>query len=399
MFLTNILKFHINSANDLQQIGCYLRSNKYNQMKTIFLLLFTGLVLSTYAQDFKPYKVKSGKITYENLEYSTVSGYSYKNGVETGYSKQVPYVAEQTIFYWDEFGDVAFEEIYQVSSFRGKLLPEKVKIAERLWVDEHRYYFDLEKNKVNDDPYYLRIECRERFQYYQIMDSWVETLYMGAEKSGIQDILGKQADYYNIDESDDLYVWKGLVLKDESFATTPKGERLYPHRTKIAVEVDTVSVVNPELFNPIWLKREKLYHSLDENKIVELFDGRQEVLKQADTMKGIELQKNDIVLFVTSKLTIGKMQILSIEEQQLYIKYHLYSYNEVLHWKDLFEIKNNTALNIDSPFVKNVVSEDLDFKWHITDKVRLFPQNNISVFLLKPSRSKTLEIPKFRRKN
>lgn len=367
-------------------------------MKLFIPLILLMLAISVKAQDFKPYKVKSGKITYENLKYSTVSGYSNNNGVETSYSKQVPYVAEQVVYYWDEFGDVAFEEIYQVSSFGGKLLPEKVKIAERLWVDEHRYYFDLEKNKVSDDPYYLRIECRENFQYYQIMDSWVETLYMGAEKSGTQDILGKQADYYSIDESNDLYAWKGLVLKDESFATTPKGERLYPDRTKIAVEVDTFSVVNPEHFNPIWLKREKLYNSLDEDKIVELFDGRQEVLEQADNVKGIELQKNDIVLFVTSKLTIGKMQILAIEEQQLNIKYYLYSYNQVVDGKDLFEIENNTALNIDSPFVKNVVSEDLDFKWHITDKVWLFPQNNISVFLLKPSRTTTLEIPKFRRK-
>lgn len=363
----------------------------------LILLIFT---ISVQAQDFKPYKVKSGKITYENLEYSTVSGYSYKNGVETGYSKQVPYVAEQTVFYWDEFGDVAFEEIYQVSNFGGKLLPEKVKIAERLWIDEHRYYFNFKKNKVSDDPYHLRIKCRENFQYYQIKDSWIETLYMGAEKSGTQDILGKQADYYSIDEFQDLYAWKGLVLKDESFATTPKGERLYPDRTKIAVEIDTVSVVNPELFNPIWLKREKLYNSLDENKIVELLDGRQEVLEQADNVKGVELQKNDIVLFVTSKLTIGKMQILSIEEQkQLYIKYDLYSYNQVFDGKNSFIIKNNTALNIDSPFVKNVVSEDLDFKWNITDKVRLFPQNNISVFLLKPSRTKTLEIKNYSRKN
>ena len=76
------------------------------------LLIFT---VSTQAQDFKPYAVKSGKIIYENLRYSTVSGFSSVNGVETGYCRQVPYAAEQVIYYWDEFGDIAFEETYSVS--------------------------------------------------------------------------------------------------------------------------------------------------------------------------------------------------------------------------------------------------------------------------------------------
>ena len=113
------------------------------------------------AQEFKPYKVKSGKISYEKLKYSTVSGFSIKDGVETSYSKQVPHVAEQVNYYWDEYGDLAFEETYQVSKFGGELLLEKVKIAEQLWIDEHRYYFNIEENKVSDDPYHLRIKCKE----------------------------------------------------------------------------------------------------------------------------------------------------------------------------------------------------------------------------------------------
>jgi hypothetical protein len=83
--------------------------------------------------------------------------------METSFSEQVPYVAEQVIYYWGEFGNIAFEEIYQVSAFGGKPLPEKIKIAERLWTGDHRYYFNIEENKVSDDPYYLRIKCRENF--------------------------------------------------------------------------------------------------------------------------------------------------------------------------------------------------------------------------------------------
>ena len=364
-------------------------------MKKIIQYCFLAIVVSIQAQDFKPYKVKSGKIMYERLKYSTHSGFSSINGVETSYSKQVPYVAEQVIYYWDEFGDIAFEEIYQVSKFGGKLLPEKMKIAERLWIDEHRYYFNIEKNKVSDDPYYLRIKCRNHFQYYQIKDSWIETLYMGAEASGTKEILGKEAAYYKIG-SNDLYSWKGLVLKSENFVTRVNGERLYPNRTKTAIEIDTLTVINQELFNPVWLKREKLYNSLDENKIVELLDGRQEVLEQADHIKGIQLQKNDILLFVTTKQTIGKMQVLAIDKNnQLIVKYSLYGYNTIIDWGNPFRIKNNTVVNIDYLHVKNVADEELDFKWSVTNKATLFPQNAVSLFLLNPSRTKTLEIKKF----
>ena len=365
----------------------------------LFLLLIATVVIQ--AQEFKPYKVESGKITYEKLKYSTHSVYKYVNGVETGFSEQVPYVAEQVIYYWDEFGDVAFEETYQVSKFGGKLLPEKVKTSERLWIGEHRYYFNLEKNKVSDDPYYLRIKCKENFQYYQIKDSWIETLYMGTEKSGTKQLLGKETDYYRIDNYHDLYAWKGLVLKDESFSTSgSNGPRSGINRAKVAVEIDTLSIIDNKLFNPIWLKREKLYNSLDENKIVELLDGRQEILEQADNIEGIQLQKNDILLFVTSKLTIGKMQVLTIDKNnQLIIKYSLYNNNEIIDWGNPFKIKNNTVVNIDSPHTQNGAVNESDFKWSVTKKETLFPQKGVSLFLLKPSRTKTLEITKYQIKN
>jgi len=370
-------------------------------MKFWILILSVISIGVTQAQEFKPFKIKSGKITYEKLKYSTVSGYSNSNGVETSYSKQIPYVAEQVIYYWDEFGDIAFEEIYQVSEFGGKLLPEKVKIAERLWIDEHRYYFDIKKNKVSNDPYHLRIKCKEHFQYYQIKGSWIETLYMGTEKAGTKTILNKKTDYYKIDKYQDLYAWKGLVLQDENFYTTPKGERLHLNRAKIAKEIDTISTINKELFNPTWLKREKLYNSLDGNKISEIIDARPDLTEQADNSKGIKPQKNDIVLFVTSKLNLGKLQVLEIDKnRQLTIKFSLYSYNNVIDKKDSFRVKINTVVNIDRPFQKEVASTESDFKWSVvSNKLILFPQNNISVLLLKASRSKTLKIKKYTRIN
>jgi len=218
----------------------------------LFILVSSSLL---QAQDFKPYKVKSGKIVYEKIKYKMHVGFKYENGVETSFSEQIPYVEKYIIYYWDNFGDIAFEETFQVSEFGGKPLPEKIKISERLWIGDHRYYFNIEKNKVSDDPYYVRIKCKENFQYYHIKDSWVETLYMGVEKNGTYKLLGKEANYYHIDNYHDLYVWKGLILKDESFSTKgSNGARNTIERAKIALEINTNYKINKNLFSPIWLK-------------------------------------------------------------------------------------------------------------------------------------------------
>ena len=367
-------------------------------MKSKMLFVLITLIVSAVvqAQDFKPYKVKSGKITYDKLKYSTVSKYSNHNGVVTSYSKQVPHIDQQVVYYWDEYGDIAFEEVYQVSEFGGKLLPEKVKIAERFWVDEHRYYFSFEKNTVSDDPYHLRIKCKQHFQYYQIIGSWIETLYMGTEKSGTKEVLGKQADYYKIDAFQDIYTWKGLVLKDESFATRTNGERLHPNHTKIAIAIDTISEINKELFNPIWLKRETLYNSLNQQKIVELMDGRQELLIQAENNIDFKIKKNDILIFVTTKLATGKLQILNVDKNQLTIKYQLYNNNGFeLDSRDSYKIKDSSFVNMDNITYKKSEKSEFDFMYK---NGTIIHKNNISFFLLKPSRSKKLEIPKFRRK-
>ncbi|UMB52695.1 hypothetical protein MKD41_10140 [Lutibacter sp. A64] len=365
--------------------------------KMLFVLIIFTVNAVVQAQDFKPYKVKSGKITYEILKYSTVSGYSNHNGVETSYSKQVPHIDQQVVYYWDEYGDIAFEEVYQVSEFGGKLLPEKVKIAERFWVDEHRYYFSFEKNTVSDDPYHLRIKCKQHFQYYQIIGSWIETLYMGTEKSGTKELLGKETDYYRIDNYHDLYAWKGLVLKDESFSTRgSSGPRNTIERAKVAVEIDTISAINKELFNPIWLKRETLYNSLNQQKIVELMDGRQELLIQAENNIDFKIKKNDILLFVTTKLATGKLQVLDIDQNNLTIKYLLYNNNGFeLDSRDSYKIKDSSMVNMDNITYKKSEKSEFDFMYK---NATIIHKNNISVFLLKPSRSKNLEIPKFYRK-
>ena len=362
-----------------------------NAIKTIVVLLFFVCGNFLQAQDFKPYKVKSGKITYEKLKYSTHAGFSTVNGVETSYSKQVPYVAEQVIYYWDEYGDIAFEESYKVSAFGGKLLPEKIKISERLWVNEHRYYFNVERNKVSDDPYHLRIKCKEKFQYYQIKDSWIETIYMGAETSEEKELLGKKAKYYRIDNYHDIYAWKGLVLKDESFFTSgSNGPRSGIDRAKVAVKIETDIKLPKNIFNPNWLKREKLYQSIDGNKINELVDATPNLLIQADNIDGIEIKKNDILLFVTTDLRLGKSQVLDISNKnKLTIKFKwYYNNNAVGSNRESFSIKNSSLVDIDMVNIEEETSKIVDFKWENVKHPTIIPQNNIGVYLLKSSRNK-----------
>ena len=92
------------------------------------------------------------------------------------------------------------------------------------------------------------------------------------------------------------------------------------------------------------------------------------------------------------------MQVLEIDKnKQLIIKYDLFSYGKIIDGRDSFKIKNNAVVNIDRPFVKDVAPKDLDFKWNVTNKATLFSQNNISVFLLKPSRTNNLKIKPYAR--
>ncbi len=354
----------------------------------LIVLLFELFGGHIYAQDFKPYKLKSGKIVYENLRYSVHSGFKSENGVETSFRELIPYVAEQVIYYWDDYGDVAFEETYKISAFGGKILAEKIKTSERLWLGEHRYYFNFEKNTVIDDPYHLRIECRENFQYYQIMGSWVKMLYKGAEATGTKTIVGKKAVYYKIDESEDLFTWKGLLLENDFFSTNRNGDKRYDFdRTKQAVKIDSSFVPNQSLFHPSWLKRKQIFDSLDGDKIGELLDVHPVLLLQADNEGGISIKKNDILLFVTSDLHLGKMLVLNYDNQNnLVIRLSLFdNINQIFAYRDSYRLHNGKLEDLDSFQTEDRLSESTDFKWEAENST-LFPINNIGLYLLKSSR-------------
>ena len=88
-------------------------------MKKTFFIFFFLIYAFSYTQEYKPYKLKSGKIEYELRKYKTHSHYTSENGEKSKWKESVPYVAEIIVYYWDDYGDKAFEESWEVADFAG----------------------------------------------------------------------------------------------------------------------------------------------------------------------------------------------------------------------------------------------------------------------------------------
>ena len=223
---------------------------------TVFLFIMMTLAIN--AQEFHPYKVKSGKITFEKRKYSMQAKlHMDSNGNVSGSRTNPSYVEEEVTFYWDNYGDVAYEVAYQVSKFAGKPLPKKVKKYERLWKGDHRYYYDVKKKKVSDDPYYTRKACLKAGKLYEVA-GWLKVMYPKASVVGEESIAGKIVKHYKNSEMHDFYAWNGIILRDVSYSTKKKNgkyKRFEPDREKIAVKVEAESKVDASVFNPVWLKK------------------------------------------------------------------------------------------------------------------------------------------------
>ncbi len=227
-------------------------------MKSTIRILFLVLGVSlAFSQEFHPYKIKSGKITYEKKKYSMHTKLHMElNGNISGSRSNPSYVEEEVTYYWDNYGDIAYEVSYQVSQFGGKPLPIKVKKYERLWKGEHRYYYDVKKKKVSDDPYYTRKACLKAGKLYEV-SGCLAVLYPQASLVNKESVEGKLVNHYKESESWDFYEWNGIILRDVNYSTKKKNgkyKRFEPDREKIAVKVDTDWKVDASLFAPKWLE-------------------------------------------------------------------------------------------------------------------------------------------------
>jgi len=225
--------------------------------KTIGFFMILGCVW-LYAQAFHPYKVKSGKIMYEKLKYSIHTKMKVDSkGHMQGSRELVPYVAERTTYYWDDYGNVAFEESWQVSKFGGKPLEKPVKKYEQLWKGDKRYYHSIKVNRTSIDPWHERNACFKDEKLCE-MSGWLEILYYPHfDKRGSDTIAGKSVDVYKVDEGTDLYVWKQIVLRDALYSEKKKSGKYVRSdidSEKVATKVETDIALPHSIFNPKWVQ-------------------------------------------------------------------------------------------------------------------------------------------------
>ncbi len=222
---------------------------------TLFLLLGISLAFSG---EFHPYKIKSGKITYEKRKYSMKATlHKDSNGEISGSRSNPSYVEEEVTYYWDNYGDTSYEVSYQVSQFGGKPLAQRVKKYEMLWRGDHRYYYNVKTKKVSDDPYYTRKKCLKAGKLYEV-EGCLAVLYPQASLLNKESVARKMVNHYKESESWDFYEWEGIKLREVSYSTKKrdgKYRRFEPDRERIAVKVDEVIKVEKSLFDPKWLKR------------------------------------------------------------------------------------------------------------------------------------------------
>lgn len=356
-------------------------------MKKYKCLLFFLFMLSygMEAQAYKPYKIKSGKIEYELRKYTTHSHFSNTNGQKSKWKEQVPYVAEIINYYWDENGDVSFEENWEVAKFGGDPIP-KVKKYEMLWVDDHHYSYNFEEDRLRDDPNNIKMVCRDRFQFYQVTGSWVETFYNTMKKETVK-ILGKDAVYYRINESHDIYTWNGLVLKEETFATTKKGKRLSVERTRIATNIETNLLFDPMMFDRAKLDKDRYFQTMDKDVVNGFLDGPPDRIWQLQD-SGYEIKEGDIILYVTSDAHIGKLKVLKITKESLTISYVTFDdYGDVFSQAGSLNIPNNFSCELDNGKAYEDKMYLQDFRYINEGKPLLIPFPTLGFYLIKESRN------------
>ena len=208
--------------------------------------------------EFHPYKVKSGKIKFEKRKYYMQSSMHIdSNNNVTGSRSNPFYVSDEITYYWDNYGDIAYEVDYQVSKFGGEPLPHKVKKYERLWKGNRRYYYDVKKKKSSYDPYYTRIECFKKRQKYE-QDGWLAVMYPKAKYLATETVAGKMAKHYKESEMFDFYAWRGLLLREMMYSSkieNGKDVRFEPENERVAVDIKTDINIAPSIFAPKWLKK------------------------------------------------------------------------------------------------------------------------------------------------
>jgi len=231
------------------------------KLRTIFTLALSIVMISSMALAKSPvlkqYKEKSGKITFEHKKFKTVMTMKKTaGGTMESVREMQPYVEKVSEFTWDNYGNIAYEVIYQVSGFGGKPLPEKLKIHEKLWKGDRIYTFNVKNQKQTFSKNWEKPKCEQNKKECKSKGLF-GAMYPNLKATGKGKVAGKAVTLYKESESADYNVWQGMIVKYANYSTKRKNKKYLRSdisRVIEAVKIDTKSKIDKNIFKPSWLK-------------------------------------------------------------------------------------------------------------------------------------------------
>ena len=350
------------------------------ELTLLFLVLFS---MKLHAQNIKQFEVKSGKIIYKHLKYKqTTKTVTDSNGKNTHKREDVPYVAKEVNYYWDDYGAIWFEEAFKVSEFGGKPLPKKVKMYESLFKDGHRYFYSFEEYKFANDFIGDRGKWRKKPEQVK-KEGWYKVAYPKAKVTGVEKVCGKKATIY--DQS--YWLWKGVILKQVSYTTTRKGKIIGIDRSKEATMIKKLKRRDRKKFNPTWLQEELVYKKLNYQSIDSLITNK----KCSILDKNTKIIQGDKFIYKTNKGDLGKITITEIDEKDEDLKFIYMTYNATSgvsatghNYGRPVSIKNNEFMDLDMTVdykaVGGEVPNDNEIKIDFTHPSKITPFNNTIIY-------------------
>ncbi len=346
-------------------------------MKKLFFFLSIIISFSAFSQEYRPYKIKSGKIKYQVIRYKTHSKeWTGKQGGFQVKSEQIPFVSETIDYYWDDYGNRARAIAYKVADLNGNKLSAPVKDYEELWIGKKHLFY--QNNNVIIDSAQTRIACLnqpEKLKKY----GWFKLMHPSAEKIGYDTIIGEPAVVFRTDKFSDHSLWKGVILQDVSYYADGKGVRTGINLKKRAVELNSLPKDEKDIFTPVWYQKEMNYLALNLSKIISILnENTNNLLLIGDT--GMRPSSGDVILFTIDSSNYGKFKVKKIDTLYGVMHFEFVVYNSsgsVVKQKKLEVLRNGNSYNLTKAMTKGSDNSIKDFIWKNN---RLFSANTQNKF-------------------
>lgn len=346
-------------------------------MKKLFLFLSMLISFPAFSQEYRLYRIKSGKIKYQIIRYNTHSKECVdKQGNFQVKSEKIPFVSETIDYYWDDYGNIARAIAYKVADLKGNKLSVPVKDYEELWIGRKHLFY--QNNNVIIDSAKTRITCLnhpEKLKQY----GWFKLVHPSAEEIGYDTILGEHAVVYRTDKFSDYSLWKGIIMQDVSYYADGKGSRTGINIKKRAVEINSLPKDKKDTFTPVWYQKEMKYLTFNLDKIISILnENTNNILLIGDT--GMKPSSGDVILFTIDNSNYGKFKVKKIDTLYGVLQFEFVVYNSsgsVVRQKKLEVLRNGNNYNLAKAITKGSDNGKNDFIWKNN---RLFSANTQNKF-------------------